>query len=235
MRDRRRCRRRLDGSHTAEPMRSMPAPVSHATDPSPQTHGARASQPAASSFATCRRTTRSSRSSPISTAGNDTTPSLPMNRPTRTVPGPGTTVLLTQNTPPEVAADSPPSAPPARTSHPRSRLAADYPNPTHLFYTWGAGSQLPRRAPGARLIPVLAGRTAVTSGPQLCPRWSTNCGQCPGPALARVRHLIAVGDQARTRRRVRYQLGHALLRRRAGLASASSASAISCITTATSA
>jgi plastocyanin len=37
---------------------SMPEAVSHTTEPSPQTHGARASHPAASSFATCRRTTR---------------------------------------------------------------------------------------------------------------------------------------------------------------------------------
>jgi hypothetical protein len=42
---------------------------------------------------TCRRTTRSSRSSPTSTAGIDTTPNLPMNLPTLTVPGPGNNLL----------------------------------------------------------------------------------------------------------------------------------------------
>ena len=40
------------------PARSIPAPVSHAIDPSPQVQGIRASHPAASSFATCLRTTR---------------------------------------------------------------------------------------------------------------------------------------------------------------------------------
>jgi hypothetical protein len=39
-----------------------------------------------------------------STAGMDTTPSLPMNRPTRRVPGPGTTCLLITTPPPDVAA-----------------------------------------------------------------------------------------------------------------------------------
>lgn len=53
-----------------------------------------------------------------------------MNRRTLRVPGPGTTGLLILTTRPEIAADPAPSAPPARRSNPRSRLAADYPNPS---------------------------------------------------------------------------------------------------------
>ncbi len=110
------------------PVRSMPRLVSRAIEPSPQTHGALPSQPAASSFATCRRTTRSSRSSPAwhRWQRHDSQPSDEPPHPQR----PRTRSRLPAHHDPPAEDPDPwlPSAPPARTDNPRSRLAADYPN-----------------------------------------------------------------------------------------------------------
>jgi hypothetical protein len=67
---------------------SSPVEVIHTSIPSPRTAGIRSHHPTFSSLATCLRTTRSTSPNPRPTAGIGTTPSLPMNRPTRIDPGP---------------------------------------------------------------------------------------------------------------------------------------------------
>jgi len=101
--DRGRRRRSLDRTDAAKP-RPLDTHRSQPGDRSlPQTHGIRASQPAASSFATCLRYHTRIGSSATSTAGSDMLPSRPMNRATLSVPGPGTMPSVITDLPTEVA------------------------------------------------------------------------------------------------------------------------------------
>ena len=97
------------------PTRSMPSPVSQRPTPHPRS---RASVPAnrqpralPHAFAPPAH-----RGSPTSAAGSDTTPSLPMNLATLTVPGPGATFLLVISSPLCVTTARRSSAPPVGRS-----------------------------------------------------------------------------------------------------------------------
>jgi hypothetical protein len=108
---------RVQGRHAS---RWRPATQRHRACPNRRRGDNQDGRPTAAcrgSMSRCRRRT----ATPLA-------PSLPMNRPTRKVPGRGTTCWLTTNPQPEVASAPPPSAPPTRKPTPQPRLVADYPN-----------------------------------------------------------------------------------------------------------